>query len=177
MPRTWGRRTGSIVRTWEGTCDAHRLPRKSRETGEPCALKGASTVREGAGRLEKDWPRYHLERSRKVKAQNSTSLAAYFTNWMSLSTRNGISICYPKKPSANPTSFTVSCKTALYPLGRRSKPIAANTHQCCPAPSIAAGARATMYECAPPHLKLGQQVLVLQVLLLQTLKSRPHVTY
>ncbi len=50
MPDTWGRGAGSTVRTWDGMRDAQRLPRKLRETGEPCALKGASTVRGGADR-------------------------------------------------------------------------------------------------------------------------------
>ncbi len=47
---TRGRGTGSNVRTWDGTPDAKSLPRKSRETGEPDALKGASPVRGGADR-------------------------------------------------------------------------------------------------------------------------------
>src|SRR5205814_129373 len=46
-PGTRRRGTGSTIRTWEGVRDAGSQPRKLWEAGEPCALKGASTVRGG----------------------------------------------------------------------------------------------------------------------------------
>jgi hypothetical protein len=69
------------VGTWDGMRDAERLPKKSRETGEPCALKGASTVRGGADR--KGLAEILLEEGisfKQVEVTNSTSLAAYSTN-------------------------------------------------------------------------------------------------
>ena len=48
MPDTRRRAAESTVGTQDGTRDAERPPEKGQETGEPCALKGASTVRRGA---------------------------------------------------------------------------------------------------------------------------------
>jgi hypothetical protein len=74
---------------WYAKC-VSGLPRKIREIGEPCALKGACTVRQGGGE-KRAAPRNHLReylsgRSRTGLSRcsygskcNGTSLAAYFT--------------------------------------------------------------------------------------------------
>ena len=49
MPRTWGRAAGKGGQNPKGAVDAAEARyRWSHIPGEPCALKGACTVREGA---------------------------------------------------------------------------------------------------------------------------------
>ena len=66
-PGTRRRAAESIVGTWEGMRDAERQPRKLREIGEPCALKGASTVRGGEVRKGTGLS-YYLARDKQVKS-------------------------------------------------------------------------------------------------------------
>src|SRR5512135_1688722 len=58
-PGTRRRAAERTLRPWDGTRDAERLPRKSWDIGEPCALKGASTVRRRE--VGKGLPRSHQE--------------------------------------------------------------------------------------------------------------------
>ena len=90
MPETRGRGTESTVRSWDGTRNASGLPGKIREIGEPCAPKGACTVRKGGGEKRaapgnhlrgylSGWSRTGLSRYSYGSKCNGTSLAAYFT--------------------------------------------------------------------------------------------------